>query len=124
MTEAVKKEETLETAAAAETTAETVQPAENPVQQEQPQPDIPASDIYKVAVLACFGSGARPDAIERMKGVGINLLVTAIQESTTPQGKMTVFNQTVGALASAAGVQIQQVGGDAKAEAEKAGLND
>lgn len=92
-----------------------VQAAENPIQQDpQPAPqqqvDQPSADIYKVAVLACFGSGSRPDAIERMKGVGIQLLITAIQESTTPAGKMTIFNQTVGGLAEAAGVQIQQVG--------------
>ena len=113
MTEAVKKEETQETTAPAEEAVA----AENPIQPapQQPQPDIPASDIYKVAVLACFGSGARFDAIERMKSVGIQLLMTAVQETTTPQGKMAVFNQTVGALASAAGVQIQQVGNDAKA---------
>ncbi len=128
MTEEVKKEEsTQETVAPAEEAVA----AENPIQQapQQPPADQPASDIYKVAVLACFGSGARFDAIERMKTVGINLLMTAVQESTTPQGKMAVFNQTVGSLASAAGVQIQQVGDDAKApetkaETEKAGLND
>ena len=108
MTEEVKKEESQETAAPAEEAIA----ADNPIQQapQPPQADQPASDIYKVTVLACFGSGARFDAIERMKAVGINLLMTAVQESTTPQGKMMIFNQTVGALASAAGVQIQQVG--------------
>lgn len=50
--------------------------------------------------------------------VGINLLMTAVQESTTPQGKMAVFNQTVGALASATGVQIQQVGDGQQQEPE------
>ena len=107
-----------------ETTAAQPEPqtAENPIQQDpqpaaqQQQVDQPSADIYKVAVLACFGSGSRPDAIERMKGVGIQLLITAIQESTTPAGKMTIFNQTVGALAEAAGVQIQQVGEKSEAE--------
>ena len=107
-----------------ETTAAQPEPqtAENPIQQDpqpaaqQQQVDQPSADIYKVAVLACFGSGSRPDAIERMKGVGIQLLITAIQESTTPAGKMTIFNQTVGAFAEAAGVQIQQVGEKSEAE--------
>ncbi len=113
MTEEVKTAET--TAAQPE-----VQAAENPIQQDpQQQVDQPSADIYRVAVLACFGSGSRPDAIERMKGVGIQLLVTAIQESTTPAGKMTVFNQTVDALAYAAGVQIQQVGDKPAPESPK-----
>ncbi len=120
MTEEVKTEETQETAAPVEKAVA----AENPIQQdlqpaEQQQVDQPSADIYKVAVLACFGSGSRPDAIERMKGVGIQLLITAIQESTTPAGKMMVFNQTVGTLAEAAGVQIQQVGDKPAPESPK-----
>ena len=76
----------------------------------QPVPDPVTGDIVRTAALACFGSGSRADAIERMVRICINLGGIAISETAFPENQRATFERIQRELAPFAGVSLQMTG--------------
>lgn len=73
-------------------------------------PDPVTGDIVRTAALACFGSGPRADALERMVRTCINLGGIAISETAFPENKRAVFERILRELAPIADVSLQMTG--------------